>query len=534
MRILALLVLLGGSVHAQWTQFGGPTRDFHCPAGTLAEAWPEAGPPVAWRRALGDGYAGVLVDGERLYTLYRRDGKEVVVSLERATGATLWEHAYEVVTHRSAQQFGDGPSATPAIAGERLITVGVGIDVHCFDKASGEVLWNHDIMEEFELPMPGRGYSPSPLVWEDYVILAIGGTDVIQSTDDAPYAAGLEGGSIAAFDIETGDMVWVSQNFPGSKASPILIEFAGEPQVVVFMGNELAGLDPEFGDLLWRFPHSTDFAFNCTTPVFDGADTLVCTSAYNNQAEAVQLVATENGIEAKKKWASRRLRIHFTNMVLVDGRLYGVSGTSRPGLLTCLDVETGKMLWRSREFSKANLLYAGGPFVILDEDGRLALTTFTDDGPEIRGSLVVTDSHAFTAPTLVGTELYVRDRRYLTRFELAPGAKGAVFQPAESGLAATHAAYAGEYETDSSGNEPQRVRLAIAEDWLVIELADGERIRLAHRERDERWEFVEDRTSGSTPRTLLFRTNPRGDALGFVLRSPWQSERTYRRVDGTD
>jgi outer membrane protein assembly factor BamB len=520
------------AVHGQWTQFGGPERNFHCPAGELAATWPEAGPPVAWRRVLGEGYAETVVDGERLYTLYRRDGKEVIACLARDTGATLWEHDYPVVTHTSAQQFGDGPSATPTIAGERLITVGVGIDIHCLDKVSGEVLWSHDIMEEFEIPMPGRGYSPSPLVWENYVILAIGGTDVSLAIDDSPNL-GLEGGSIAAFEIETGEMAWVSQNFPGSKASPILIEFEGQPQVVVFMGNELAGIDPEFGDLLWRYPHATDYGFNCSTPVFDGQDTLVCSSSYSSQAEAVQLVATETGIEARKKWGSRRLSIHFTNMLLVDGRLYGVSSMARPGMLTCLDLETGKMLWRSREFSKANLLYAGGPFVILDEDGRLALTTFTDDGPEIHGSLVVTDSHAFTAPTLVGTELYVRDRRFLTRFDLAPEAEGAAFQPEEPELPVEFAMLAGDYETDSEGAEPQRLRVVAADGWLVLELADGERIRLAPSARNERFEFVEDRTSGSTPRTLEFQKTLRG-AAGFVLRSPRQAERTYRLADGKD
>lgn len=519
-------IVVGASAHGQWTQFGGPDRNFHCPVGELAPEWPNDGPPMTWRRVLGDGYAQTLVDGERLYSLYRRDGREVIVCLARDTGATLWEQEYPVVTHSSAQDFGDGPSATPVIEGERLLTVGVGIDIHCLGKASGEVLWSRDIMEEFEIPMPGRGYASSPLVWEDFVILAIGGTDESLAINDTPNL-GIEDRAVMAFDIETGEIVWASQNYPGSKASPLLIEFDGKPQVVVFMGNELAGLDPEYGDVLWRHPHPTDYGFNCSTPVFDGKDTLVCSSAYSSQAEALRLIATEDGIEVETRWSSRRLCLHFTNMLLVDGRVYGVSGMTRPGMLTCLDLETGSMVWRSREFARASLLYAGGPFVIFDEDGRLALTTFSDEGPEIHGSLVVTDSHGFTAPTLVGSELYVRDRRYLTRFDLSPGATGSPFQPDEPELPGEFTDLVGAFTTDSEGSEPQHLRILVADGGLVLELADKERLRLAYRVRDERWEFVPDRTSGSEPRTLAFQRGT-GGVTGFTLHSPRQRPRAYR------
>ncbi|MFT5049761.1 MAG: outer membrane protein assembly factor BamB [Chlamydiales bacterium] len=524
--VFALVGISATSAHGQWTQFGGPGRDFHSPAGALASTWPENGPPVAWRRELGDGYAQTLVDGKRLYSMYRRAGLEVIVCMARDTGSTLWEHEYPVVTHSSAQQYGDGPSATPAISGERLVTVGVGIDVHCFDKASGEILWSHDIMEEFEIPMPGRGYSPSPLIWEGFVILAVGGTDESNAIDDTANL-GLDGGAVVALDIGTGEIVWANQNYPGSKASPLLIEFDGQEQVVVFMGNEMAGLELEYGEVLWRHPHATDFGFNCSTPVFDGVDTLVCSSAYGKPAEAVRLVAGDQGIQVEKLWSSRRMSLHFTNMLLVNRRLYGVSGMGRPGMLTCLDLDTGEMLWRTRGFSKANLISAGSAFVIFDEDGRLALTTFTDDGPEIHGSLVVTDSHGFTAPTLVGSELYVRDRTHLTRFDLAPHARGASFQREQGEQPSNLAELCGVFTCESEGREPQELRIRVVDGGLVLEIHDEELVPLAYQLGDALWEFVSDRTSGSVPRTLEFERGPDG-VTAFTLESPFQRARTYQ------
>ena len=540
--LLAAVSLVVGTsaLDAQWTQFGGPSRSFHAPAGELAAAWPDGGPPVKWRRVLGDGYSGVLVDGDRLYTMYRRDGKEVVVCLERETGVTRWEHEYAVETTSSAQQFGDGPAATPAIDGDRLVAVGIGIDVHCLDKGSGELLWSRHFMEEFELPMPGRGYSPSPLVHGELVVLPIGGTAPVDAIDDGP-GGGLDGGSVVALDLETGEIVWASGNFPGSKASPILIELAGEPHVVVFMGNELAGLDPESGEILWRFPHATDYGFNCTTPVFDGVDTLVCSSSYNHWTEAVQLVDTGSGFEARRKWDSRRMRIHFTNMVLVDGRVYGVSGMSRPGFLTCLDLETGERVWQHRGFAKANLLYANGPFVILDEDGQLALATFDDDGPDVKGRLELSDSHVFAAPTLVGTELVVRDRRYITAFDLSVEAvaarlegEGQAFRADQPSLPADVESLLGEYVAEDE--EEGQARLVLRQGWLTLELGE-EHARLAplpgSGTSEARWELVEDRTSGSTPRRLERLADEDG-AVRWRLWSPRGTERVFRRTGAAD
>lgn len=554
MRIcLPCLVLLAwaSSGEGQWEQFGGPQRNFHCPAENLAPSWPEKGPPVEWRREIGDGYAGILVDGERLYTMTRRagtrragtrragtrpggtrqDGVEVVIALDRATGKTVWEHAYRVDITPSAREYGGGPASTPALSGSRLVTIGVGMNLCCFDKGTGEVLWQRNLMEEHELPMPGRGYSSSPLVYEDTVILQLGGPDPVNAEDDAP-SRGVRNGAITAFDLATGKVAWSGHNFPESKASPILIEFGDRPQLVVFTGNELAGLDPENGTLLWLHEHATSYGFNCATPVYDGVDTLVCSSAYNNWTEAVQLVEKDGAIEANLRWASRRLKVHFTNLLLVGGRVYGSNGMGRPAFVSCLDLETGSARWRKRGFAKANFLYADGRFVILDEDGRLALASFSDDGIEVHGSLTVTEGYAFSAPTLVGTKLYLRDRKMLTVFDLGAEAvarhaarkddvgRFALAQPA---LPKGIEHRLGDYAPESSGasaRASQRVRLLVEDGWLCVKFFRQAPLRLAPAEEGRLWEVIADRTSGSTPRSIEFLSGKDGAKGSFVLNAP--------------
>ena len=309
------------------------------------------------------------------------------------------------------------------------------------------------------------------------------------------------------------------------------------------MGNELAGLDPATGALLWRFPHATDYGFNCSTPVFDGVDTLVCTSAYGNWAEAIRLVPGEDGIAVEKRWESRRLRVHFTNVVLVDGRLYGISGMTRPGILTCLDLATGEALWRSRGFAKGNLVYAGpsgdggrGTFLILDEDGQLALAHFADDGLEIAGRVDVADSHAFAAPTLVGTDLYVRNRQDLFAFDLSVAGvaavaegRGRTLNRAPPELPEGIEDLVGGYETENPvDGDP--LRLALESGRLTLETPEGTYL-LGRKPGTELYELVEERTSGSAPRTIEFLADEVGNVYRFTLRSPRHGPLVYWLVE---
>src|SRR5262245_15433957 len=86
---------------ANWTQWGGATRDFVSDSKGLAATWPPGGPRKLWSRALGEGHSAILVEGDRLYTMYRpaglmtyvrRSGEEVIAALDAASGKTIWEY----------------------------------------------------------------------------------------------------------------------------------------------------------------------------------------------------------------------------------------------------------------------------------------------------------------------------------------------------------------------------------------------------------------------------------------------------------
>jgi FtsX-like permease family len=109
--------------------------------------------------------------------------------------------------------------------------------------------------------------------------------------------------------------------------------------------------------------------------------------------------------------------LHGTIIRLGD-LIFGSSGTSGPAPLTAVNVKTGEVVWQDRAFPKANFVYADGKLILLDEDGQLALVRLSPQGMKVLTKAAVLEHIAWTPPTLVGTNLYLRDRRMIVALDL--------------------------------------------------------------------------------------------------------------------
>jgi outer membrane protein assembly factor BamB len=405
MRVLAALVicatLRAGSL--EWPQFAGPHRNFTSDAKGLANAWPAAGPKKLWSRDLGEGYSGIAVDGAVLYTMYRRGSDEVTLAAATATGKTIWEYT-ENASFRSglAMENGSGPHATPLVTSDAVYTVGILAHLVCLDKKTGKPRWSHDLWREFHGTFMDRGYSGSPIAWKNTVIMMVGGT----------------GHALMAFNQKDGKVVWQKQDFENSPSSPLLINVDGQDQLVAVMGDEIVGVDPDTGDLLWSHRHSTSWHLNISMPLWTADNTLFVSSAYNGGSVALQLHVTNGKTQVKELWNTNRLRVHIGNLLRAGDTLYGSSGDFGPAPLTALDAKTGKVLWQDRSFPKATFIYADGKLIVVDEDGNLSLATVSPAGVKVLSRVALLRSNAWTAPALAGTALYVRDRHSLMALDL--------------------------------------------------------------------------------------------------------------------
>lgn len=390
-----------------WTQWGGPHRNFMVDNSVkLADKWPKDGPPKKWSRTLGDGYATILVENDRLYTMYRVENDEFTICLDAKTGKTVWEHKNASPFTQPMAQFGPGPSSTPAIAGDRVFSVGANMVLHCFNKSDGKVLWKHDLVEEFKAEVPGRGYSSSPIAYDDVVVLPVGG------------AEGVEGQSLMAFNQSDGSVVWKQQSFGITHSSPILIQNHGQTELVAFMAGEVIGMNPKTGELLWSHPHATQYGANLATPLWTGDDLIFTSAAYDSGSRVIQLVQKDGKTEPKELWYSRKMRIHHANAVRIGDYLYASSGDFGPAFFECINIRTGEMAWRKRGFTKATCLLADGKIILLDEDGKLALIKADPKDMKVLAECELLSRTAWAAPTLSGKTLYLRDRQTIMAIDL--------------------------------------------------------------------------------------------------------------------
>jgi len=400
-----------GQTTPSWTQWGGAGRDFMSDSKGLASTWPASGPKKLWSRSLGEGHSSVLVENGRLYTMYRQitrqpsvSHEEVVASLDAASGKTIWEFKYPAPPSGIQFDQGFGPHSTPLIVGNRLFAASSRSELFALDKTTGKRIWSHDFVKEFNAPLTARGYSGSPLLYNGTIIVTMGGPNQ----------------AVAAFDQASGKLLWKNGYFVWAPASPILIDVDKQPQLVVFGGDVVTGMDPANGRELWRHPHKTDWGLNISTPVWVADQhLLLASSAYGVGTRGLELRQSAGKTTVTEKWHSQRMRIHIGTIIRLGEHAYASSGDFGPAFISAFDLKTGAVAWQDRSFARAQLLYADGKIIVLDEDGVLGLATVSPQGLKVLAKASVLQHLAWTPPTLVGTTLYVRDRQTISAFDLS-------------------------------------------------------------------------------------------------------------------
>ena len=145
---------LGGAALSDWTQFGGPTRDFMVDSKGLASSWPASGPRQLWSRALGDGHSSIIVDGARLFTdvpaaqhvrQARRTRKRWSSPSTPGPGRRCGSPGTAAPSRAWTSRAGSARHSTPLVVGDRLFAATTRRELVAFDKTSGKRLWGHDL-----------------------------------------------------------------------------------------------------------------------------------------------------------------------------------------------------------------------------------------------------------------------------------------------------------------------------------------------------------------------------------------------------
>ncbi|HZL35819.1 MAG TPA: PQQ-binding-like beta-propeller repeat protein [Tepidisphaeraceae bacterium] len=399
--VIAFVAANGNPALADWPQFLGPTRNGVCADLKLATTFPPAGPPIVWKRDVGQGFAGPVVAGGKLVLFNRVDDKEKVECLDAKSGKTLWAADYPTA-YQDDFGFDEGPRATPAIAGGRVYTYGAEGALNCWDLASGRNIWAVETKKQFA---PGKGFfgmACSPLVEGNAVIVNIGGGD---------------GAGVVAFEAGSGKVLWKATNDAASYSSPAAATIHGKRYVLSLTRAGLVALDPANGKVYFDFPYRSrmNASVNAATPlVID--DRIFVSASYGTGAALLQF--DEKG--PTKIWAGDNiLSNHYATSVYADGFLYGFDGRQESGPnLRCVELKTGKVRWSEDHFGAGTILLAGKELVVLTEKGELILAPATAQGfkPTARAQVLAFNVRAY--PALADGCLYARSTDKLVCVQL--------------------------------------------------------------------------------------------------------------------
>ena len=388
-----------------WTQWGGPQRNFHTQAAGLKDVWPAGGPRVVWKRSLGEGYSGAAVEGTTLYTMYGKPKEEVVLAVNAETGVTRWEHVTPMPFESEAgREQGNGPYSTPLIVGDRLFTTGVAGRFQALDKNTGKVLWTQELWSKHGGTQLAYGYASSPIAYRDLIILPVGGT----------------GKGVMAFRQSDGSVAWSRNDFGNAYSSPVMMSVGGLDQIGALLDGAMIGVNPLNGDLQWQVPFKADWAIAVATPVWGPDNLLFISSEYNAGAKVIELTRSGQQTTATELWSSNRLRLHHGNAIRIGDAIYFSSGgKGSQAILSAVEARSGRILWQERSIEKATFVWADEKLITLAQDGTLMIAYPSPQGFKIAARAQLLSSLAWTAPTLVGTRLYLRDRQSMMAVDLA-------------------------------------------------------------------------------------------------------------------
>jgi outer membrane protein assembly factor BamB len=393
--LLVLSIAQTTSEAADWPQFLGPNRSGISAETGLLDKWPEDGPKVVWRAEGGVGMSGLAIAGGRVVTLIQGNGNQSLVVHDAKTGKRL-QSVDIAPTYRNGM--GNGPRATPAISGETAyVFTGEGVLAAVSIKA-GKLLWKQDLVKQTGGKAAEYGMASSPLIVGDLVVVTVGG----------------RGATVVACDKKTGKIAWKGGSESCGYSSPTLLEVGGKSQIVAHTGSATLGFDPKTGRSLWRYPFTTDYNCNISTPLAYKGNVFI-SSAENHGSALLSLKPKGTAFSVDEVWTSfgrqSSLRSEWQTPILLDGKLFGLDNVGSAGPVThlnCVDIKTGKRLWQQLRFGKSNLIAADGKLFFSTMKGELVVVNVNAEKFDELGRMKVIGTTR-QAPALSNGYLYLRD-----------------------------------------------------------------------------------------------------------------------------
>jgi outer membrane protein assembly factor BamB len=404
--ILAAVPLLAGFANSDsgntksekldWPQWRGPNRDGISSEKGIAKNWRENGTEILWRISAGDGYSSSAVANGNLFTMWDEGDSQFLFCLDALSGKELWRYR---VGDSFPEGYGNGPRSTPIVGKANVYAISAQGLLHAVNVTNGRVLWTHDLGADYGSRLPEHGYSSSPLLDGEKLLVEVGGKE--------DYA-------FVAFNKHTGDLMWHSQTDMPAYSSPIAVTINETRQIVFLSAKGLFSLSPDDGSLFWHYDWeqrcaATGIPTNLNTPIFIAPDKIFISCGYGTVTGSVvvQVREVKKQFVAESLWESSKLKNLVNSSVCFQNNIYGFD----MGIFKCFDALTGQERWKARGFQRGSLIAADGHLVVLGERGKLALVEATPEEFREVASVQILSGKCWTSPTLANGKLYLRNQK---------------------------------------------------------------------------------------------------------------------------
>lgn len=409
----ATLAASGSS--GEWPAFRGPNRDGISPDTGLLKKWPDDGPEKLWMfEDAGMGYSGMAMVGGQLFTLGTKGEDLTVVCIDTAEGKEVWSTK---IGEDDAQGYnagwGHGPRSTPTISDGKVYVLGPKGTLACLEASTGKEVWSKNLVDDFDGKAGGWGYSESPLVDGNRLVIGPGG-------DESP---------VVALDKNTGATEWKVSGVEIGKgkaeyAMSVPANINGTNQYLRLFSDKLISIEADSGSVLWtaEWP-GADTPAVIPTPIVDGNEVYI-SSGYGVGS---RLYRIGDGNSVELVWENKAMKNKHGGVIKQGDYLYG---SSEAGGLVCQDWKTGELVWNEKgQFfgSTDSIAIADGMIYCLnDQSGTLSLVEASPDGFEQHGQFTLDPQSedrnpkgkVWTYPLVIDGKLYLRDQEIIVCYDV--------------------------------------------------------------------------------------------------------------------
>lgn len=362
---------------------------------------------LLWAKKELAGQSTPIVMNGKLYTITRdqpetKQEGEKVVCLDAVTGKLLWENRFNVFQ----SDVPDTRVAWSSVVGDpktgHVFVLGVCGFFQCLDGNTGRKIWSHSLSEEYGLLSTYGGRTNFPVVHGNLVIISA----VIIGWGDMAKPAH----RFIAFDKRNGQSVWFEGTrllpFDTTYSSPVFTVINGQPAMIFGSGDgAVHAFQPQTGKKIWSHQLSPKRGLH-VTPLVVGNHVFTGHAEENTGDTTMGAMICLDLATGKKVWKQTEWLVGKSSPIHINGRIYAAENG---GNLRIIDAKTGKLIktFRLRGSMHASPIYADGKIYIGTITGWWWVLQPTETGVKVLAKQHIPDGEMYGSPIVSHGRLYI-------------------------------------------------------------------------------------------------------------------------------